>query len=374
VIAVICDNDSIHHARTVTVYLEEHPRLELLYGARYSPHDNPVERVWEALKNYVANTAVTWPGRLRQIRSFFRARSPDQMLATAAPWTSPWDDAEVDIASRLGACRRRWDLKGGSRLGGGFRSDVFACSAADGEQVVVKLTATPEEARLEAAALASWARTGAAARLIDADISYGALLLERIRPGTPLPGGDDPVSVEVAAGLLARLHLAAHGELGFPALEDIYLRLESQPRDDADFEQRTRGDPARGAAGLERLEMARAAAMNLCATTGRAVLLHGDFLDKNLLRSGAGYVAIDPIPRIGDPCADAGFFAACHPPATTILQRAGAVAEHMGLDRRRALRWAAVWAVLQACQAWREDQSDLEACLSSEQFEHLLAP
>ena len=41
VIVVICDNDSIHHARTVTAYLEEHPRLELLYGARYSPHDNP---------------------------------------------------------------------------------------------------------------------------------------------------------------------------------------------------------------------------------------------------------------------------------------------------------------------------------------------
>jgi transposase-like protein len=90
VIAVICDNDSIHHARKVTAYLKKQPRLELLYGARYSPHDNPAERIWGALKNYVANTAVSWPGRLRQIHSFFRARSPDQMLATAAPWTSPW--------------------------------------------------------------------------------------------------------------------------------------------------------------------------------------------------------------------------------------------------------------------------------------------
>ncbi|HEV2375731.1 MAG TPA: IS630 family transposase [Streptosporangiaceae bacterium] len=89
-IVVICDNDSIHHARAVTAYLETHPRLELLYSARYSPHDNPVERVWAGLKNYVANTAVTWPGRLRQIHSFFRNRSPDQMLAMAAPWTSPW--------------------------------------------------------------------------------------------------------------------------------------------------------------------------------------------------------------------------------------------------------------------------------------------
>jgi streptomycin 6-kinase len=113
------------------------------------------------------------------------------------------------------------------------------------------------------------------------------------------------------------------------------------------------------------------AAMGLCAIAGRADLLHGDFVGKNLLRSGAGYVAIDPVPRIGDPCADAGFFAASHPPATTILQRAGAVAGHTG--GQRALRWAAVWAVLQTCQAWREDQSDLEACLSSDQFEHLLA-
>ena len=44
-----------------------------------------------ALLDHLANTAVTWPARLRQIRSFFRARSPDQMLAAAAaPWTSPW--------------------------------------------------------------------------------------------------------------------------------------------------------------------------------------------------------------------------------------------------------------------------------------------
>jgi len=49
-----------------------------------------VERVWAGLKDYVANTAVTWPGRARQIHAFFRNRSPRQMLDAAAPWTSPW--------------------------------------------------------------------------------------------------------------------------------------------------------------------------------------------------------------------------------------------------------------------------------------------
>ncbi|MGI5508149.1 IS630 family transposase [Streptomyces sp. CA-106131] len=90
VVAVVCDNDSIHHAKAVTAYLADQPRLRLLFGARYSPHDNPVERIWAALKAHIANTAVTWPGRLRQVHAFFRQRSPTQMLTTAAPWASPW--------------------------------------------------------------------------------------------------------------------------------------------------------------------------------------------------------------------------------------------------------------------------------------------
>jgi streptomycin 6-kinase len=110
----------------------------------------------------------------------------------------------------------------------------------------------------------------------------------------------------------------------------------------------------------------------LCATARQTVVLHGDFLDKNLLRNGTRYVAIDPLPRVGDPCADIGFFAAGHPPATGILERAAAIARRMSLDRHRAQRWAVVWTVLQACHAWREDQSELEACLASREFEHLL--
>jgi len=67
VIAVICDNDSIHHARKVTAYLVAHPRLELLYAARYSPHDNPAERIWAALTNYLP--ILPFPGRSGSGRS-----------------------------------------------------------------------------------------------------------------------------------------------------------------------------------------------------------------------------------------------------------------------------------------------------------------
>jgi streptomycin 6-kinase len=279
---------------------------------------------------------------------------------------------EVDVASRLSACKRIWHLEGGSRLDGGFRSDVFGCTTPAGAEVVVKLTVTQEQARAEAAALAMWEHTGAVVRLIDAAFEHSALILERVRPATPLPGGDDRVAIEVAVDLLTRLHRARAAAFPFPALEETYVQLEDQARDNAAYEQRTRHAPTRGEAGLQRLSAARAAAMRLCATARRTVVLHGDFLDKNLLRNGARYVAIDPIPRLGDPCADVGFFAAGQRPATGILPRTYAIAGQMGLDQHRAQRWAAVWSVLQTCHAWRDDQSELETCLASSEFEQLL--
>ncbi|WUO18457.1 transposase [Streptomyces sp. NBC_00287] len=87
---VICDNDQIHHARAVRDFITAQPGMRLWYGARYSPHDNPVERGWAVLKQYLADTAVSWPARRRQDHAFFRSRSPGRILTTAAPWTSPW--------------------------------------------------------------------------------------------------------------------------------------------------------------------------------------------------------------------------------------------------------------------------------------------
>jgi transposase len=91
VVAVVCDNVIIHHSKIVQRWQATHPRLRVLHGARYSPHDNPVERVWGALKAFLANSpTLTIQGRVRQVHAFFRARSPTELLATAAPHSSPW--------------------------------------------------------------------------------------------------------------------------------------------------------------------------------------------------------------------------------------------------------------------------------------------
>lgn len=90
-VALVLDNVIIHSSRAVQARLAEHPQVQLLYGARYCPHQNPVERVWGALKADLANSPPpTMAGRLHQARHFFRQRSPDAMLITAAPWRATW--------------------------------------------------------------------------------------------------------------------------------------------------------------------------------------------------------------------------------------------------------------------------------------------
>jgi transposase len=90
-VAVVCDNVVIHRSKIIGRWLAAHPRVVVLHGARYSPHDNPVERIWGALKAWLANCpTLTIQGRVRQVHAFFRQRSPTDMLATAAPHSSPW--------------------------------------------------------------------------------------------------------------------------------------------------------------------------------------------------------------------------------------------------------------------------------------------
>jgi transposase len=95
VVAVICDNVIIHRSKIVQRWRKAHPRLLVLHGARYSPHDNPVERIWGALKAWLANNpTLTIQGRVRQVHAYFRSRTTAQMLATAAPHSSPWLPAD----------------------------------------------------------------------------------------------------------------------------------------------------------------------------------------------------------------------------------------------------------------------------------------
>ncbi len=90
-IAILLDNVAIHRSRVVTHRLGEYPQVRLIFGPRYCPHHNPVERIWGAMRTYLANTPVeTMTGRVRQVQAFFRGRDEGQRLRCASPSRSPW--------------------------------------------------------------------------------------------------------------------------------------------------------------------------------------------------------------------------------------------------------------------------------------------
>jgi streptomycin 6-kinase len=76
---------------------------------------------------------------------------------------------------------------------------------------------------------------------------------------------------------------------------------------------------------------------------GRPALLHGDFENKNILTcSRRGLAAIDPLPCLGDPAYDAGYWAVGDLPSEGRDRRCELLAKRLGLDTDRIRAWASV--------------------------------
>jgi streptomycin 6-kinase len=181
-----------------------------------------------------------------------------------------WIDALPGLVATLTA---RWDLTLVEHVPGGTGA-TFLCTTA-----VLKVTPDHDVAALEARALTAWAGTPAMVNLIDTDPARGALLLERITPGT---AADEPARV------LPQLHDTAD-PAGFPPLS---------ARVDFLFETLlTRRTGTYHAAGHH-------LARKLAEDDVTPVLLHGDMHPGNVLQGPRGPVAIDPRAHAGDPAFD----------------------------------------------------------------------
>ncbi len=284
------------------------------------------------------------------------------------------------VDERVQRAVEHWGLHSLEVLIGGSRSCVFAARNARGEHVVLKFPAARANGSVatsaEAAALRSWAGTGAAITVLDS--TDDALLLERARPGAGWPWGQQETAagtmIDVAAEVLGRLWSASPTTLALSSVAEAYPGHERRALEDAAAERRHRGEPDRGRRGVGLLPDARAAVDDLCDTTRESTLLHGDFVTKNLVSHSAGrvgWVVVDPLPVWGDPCVDVATFAA-YQPAESIMQVAESLAGRTGLDPRRCLRWTAVWAVHQAAQGWRDDHAEVESLIGSSVVRDLL--
>lgn len=101
------------------------------------------------------------------------------------------------LPALLEAVAGEWDVQLGQELRGGILACVVATTTRSGEQAVLKLAGPWNRPADEIACLTAWAGVGAP-RLLRADPSRGALLLERIAPAT---AAADATPAEVATVL-----------------------------------------------------------------------------------------------------------------------------------------------------------------------------
>ncbi|HEX6373970.1 MAG TPA: aminoglycoside phosphotransferase family protein [Longimicrobium sp.] len=229
----------------------------------------------------------------------------------------------------------------------------------DGTPLVLKLSPPAEWLEYEARALAHWAG-GGAVRLEAADLSRGALLLERAVPGTPLAdlcARDDRAATAAAAEAVTRLR-ATPGPPSetLPGLASWVAALRAPYIADA--------PPALAAACRD----ASAIAAELLADASDVSVLHGDLHHHNLLRAErAPWLAADPKgvtgPREAEPAAllrNPRRFVLSHPnPVALLSDRLDVLAERLDDDVRRVAGWGYALAVVAACWG-AEDQEEEE--------------
>jgi streptomycin 6-kinase len=249
----------------------------------------------------------------------------------------------------------RWSLTLDAHFPGIIYNYVAPARRADGMRAVLKVSRHVDETRNEIAALALWDGDGAA-RLLEAEPEIGALLIERLEPGTMLTDvaeTDDDAATLVAAGVLRRLWR--------PAPDGHDLRSLERWTESYD---RNREALSRGARGFPATLFKRADAMrrDLLDSIEERTVLHGDLHHFNILRARrAPWLAIDPKGLTGDRCFDVcQFFRNPMPqgvPPSVNRRRLNIFCAELGLDRRRTKDWCFVHAILDACWDFEDGES-----------------
>ena len=267
------------------------------------------------------------------------------------------------LPEQLAELAARWELHPEAHVPDIIYNYVAPATRADGTPCILKLSRHVEETRNEIAALRLWQGAGAAS-LLAAEPDHGALLLERLQPGTMLTevaAENDAAATRIAAHVLRRLWRPANSTDGLRPLESWLGAFD-----------RNREALAAGAGGFPAALFRRADAMrhDLLASTREQTALHGDLHHFNvLLHRPPGsmreeWLAIDPKGLAGDPCFDVcQFFRNPRPQGAPIpvnSLRLAILCDELGLERARVKAWCFVHAVLDACwdfedgRPWRQ--------------------
>ena len=264
-----------------------------------------------------------------------------------ADWVDRLPRLATDLMAAWGLRRDGWPMHG-------YASLVVPALTEDDTSVVLKVTFDgDDESEHEALVLRHWDGRGAV-RMVRADPSRRALLLERLHT-TDLRDVWDIEACEIVAGLWPRLHVPA-----LPQLRPVTAYVE------------------RWIAGLERLptngpvprrlvQQATSLAADLVSDPeSTRCVIHGDLHYYNVLASDREpWLAIDPKPMNGDPHYEVAPMLWNRSAELQgdlrggIRRRFHALVDAAGLDEDRARDWVVVREVLNA--HWASELSDTEA-------------
>jgi streptomycin 6-kinase len=251
-----------------------------------------------------------------------------------------------ELPKLLVEASRRWDLALGDPL---LLSYNYVCAATrrDGTPAVLKVGVPNVELTSEINALKEYDGHGACV-LYGSDPDAGMLLLERLVPGTMLAAlQDDDRATEIAADLLVAIQRPRPGGTGFLSLRGWFDELRKlRPR----FGGGTGPFSERSVATVEAL------LPDLFAEAEPDKLLHGDFHHFNILRSGRGWIVIDPKGVVGPPEYEVGPLLTNPwgeiPDMQAALDRTrrriGILSERTGFNPQRMQAWALCHSLLSA--------------------------
>jgi len=252
------------------------------------------------------------------------------------------------LPSIIADCEQRWLLTVRPPFEPLSYNYVAPAIRADGTDVVLKLGIPNPELLTEIEALRLFNGHGMV-RLLDADPDQGVLLLERLKPGTPLSClSDDGQATSIAAQVMRQLWRPAPSEHPFPTVAKWAVGLRRL---------REHFDGGCGPFPRALVEVAEAHFAELIGSMAEPVLLHGDLHHENILTAERQpWLALDPKGLVGEPAYEVGALLrnpipqllAEPQPERVLARRVSQLAEELGFDRERLLGWGVAQAVLSA--------------------------
>lgn len=243
---------------------------------------------------------------------------------------------------------RRWSLTVNPPFHPLSHNYVAPAIRSDGLEVVLKAGVPGPELFAEMDALALYDGRGMV-QLLECSRDEGVMLLERLKPGTPLVHErDDRDATSIAAAIMRQLWRPLPQEHSFPTVSAWAMGLQ---RLRERFEGGTGPFPARLVTMAERLFT------ELQESAADPVLLHGDLHHWNIVAAERQpWLALDPKGVAGEPAYEPGAMLR-NPwpdllkepyPGRILARRADQFADELGLDRGRITGWAIAQAVLSA--------------------------